>query len=63
MLRALLGFLGACAAVVGVGVAMVLQTHGVAPHGALTLCAAGLGACLAAAWPPGNGIVIRRRRP
>lgn len=61
-MRALLAFLGACAAVVGVGVAMVLQSHGVAVHGALTLSAAGLGACIGAAWPQGNGIVIRRRR-
>lgn len=63
MARALLAFVGSSAAVIGVGVALVLQSHGVAVHGALGVAAAGLGACVAAAWPPDNGIVIRRRRP
>ena len=61
-LRALLTVLGFAAVCVGGGVAAMLAMEGVSTLGAWGVCAAGLGAMAAAAWPTDNGIVIRRSR-
>lgn len=60
-MRALLTVLGFAAVCVGGGVAALLAEEGVSTLGAWGICAAGLGAMAAAAWPE-DEIVIRRSR-
>jgi hypothetical protein len=61
-MREALAFVGCVATILGASISYVLHTHDISTVGAWILCAAGLGAIGAAAWPPSNGIVIRRSR-
>jgi len=60
-MRAVLSILGFAAVIVGALVALALHDARISSGGAWMLCAAGLGAIVAGAARPDNGIVIRRR--
>lgn len=62
-MRAALTLLGFAAVIVGAIVALALHDARISSGGAWLFCAAGLGAIVAGAWRPDNGIVIRRRGP
>lgn len=60
-MRTAITLLGFAAVIVGALAALALHDARVPSGGAWLLCAAGLGAIVAGAARPDNGIVIRRR--